>query len=133
MTELKKRAFQGLRIDMLSPETKAVTGFDASWGPVTQGLVEEHWMLVGGEELPPGVGYLLLDIAVTFGAVTAQSWKQQTEELSPEERIHKLEALLRRKYKNHPQWGVHKYRFMNRVTRASARARKMVKELSVDA
>lgn len=133
MGTLKELAFKGLKTDILSPETRAIVGYDTTWGPVTESFIAENWMLIDGEGLPPGVGYLLLDVAVSFGIVIAQGWKKQISSLSPEEGIQKLEVLLRRKYKNHPQWGVHKYRFMNRVTRASARARKMLKELSIDA
>lgn len=114
---LRQEALNAFKIDLMSPETEKILGAKPVWGPVTIGYLEEVWHQIDGENLPPGRGYVLFDVALTFGVPVAKVWEGKS--------IDELEKLMRRKYKNNPLYGTHKHRFMNRVTRVIARARKM--------
>lgn len=115
--QLRLDAIKAFKIDLMSPETEKILGAKPTWGALTVGHLEEIWSLIDGENLPPGKGYVLFDVALTFGVEVAKGWEPKS--------IDELEKLMRRKYKNHPQWGTHCHRFMNRVTRVVARGRKM--------
>jgi hypothetical protein len=114
---LKEAAFKAFKTDLTSPETEKIIGYKPTWGPVTIAHLEDVWAQLEGESLPPGQGYILFEVALTFGLEVAQAWRGKS--------VNELEKLLRRKYKNSPVWGEHKHRFMNRVTRVVTRARKM--------
>lgn len=123
-----QQAFQAYIIDTISPETSAIVGYTPDTGLRLSLFARETWEMFDFESEPYGVGYLLFEIALTLGPELMQQWREMTVDSPPLDRINRIEALLRRRFRQHPDWEVHKHRFMNRVTRAVKRAEKWQKQ-----